>query len=87
MLFGEISYFVFPQHWKAIFEKYDTDGNGKISYHELKAMIRGSSYNNDIPSRVVRMIMHKADLNDSGNLEYPEFIAMVCSPRMYFLVF
>ncbi|OXU25961.1 rhomboid-related protein 3 isoform X2 [Nasonia vitripennis] len=65
-------------HWKAIFEKYDSDGDGKISYHELKAMIRGSSsYTNDIPSRVVRMIMHKADLDDSGYLEYPEFIAMI----------
>ncbi|KAJ8675416.1 hypothetical protein QAD02_011202 [Eretmocerus hayati] len=65
-------------HWKGIFEKYDVDGDGKISYSELKAMIRGSSTNtNDIPNRVVRMIMHKADLNDSGYLEYPEFIAMI----------
>ncbi|XP_012272041.1 protein rhomboid isoform X2 [Orussus abietinus] len=64
-------------HWKSIFEKYDLDGDGKISYHELKAMIRGSTYTNDIPTRVVRMIMHKADLDDSGYLEYPEFIAMI----------
>ncbi|KAG8035493.1 hypothetical protein G9C98_006939 [Cotesia typhae] len=64
-------------HWKGIFEKYDLDGDGKISYHELKEMIRGSSYNDDIPPRVVRIIMQKADLNDSGFLEYPEFIAMI----------
>lgn len=65
------------QHWKGIFEKYDLDGDGKISYNELKAMIRDSSFNDDIPPRVVRIIMHKADLNESGYLEYPEFIAMV----------
>uniref|UniRef100_A0ABD2WT52 EF-hand domain-containing protein n=1 Tax=Trichogramma kaykai TaxID=54128 RepID=A0ABD2WT52_9HYME len=64
-------------HWKCIFEKYDVDGDGKISFQELKTMIRGSSYSNDIPNRVVRMIMRKADLNDSGYLEYPEFIAMI----------
>ncbi|XP_012252365.1 rhomboid-related protein 3 isoform X1 [Athalia rosae] len=64
-------------HWKSIFEKYDLDGDGKISYHELRAMIRGSSFNNDIPTRVVRMIMHAADLDDSGYLDYPEFIAMI----------
>ncbi|XP_034945072.1 rhomboid-related protein 2 isoform X2 [Chelonus insularis] len=64
-------------HWKNIFEKYDLDGDGRISFHELKAMIRGSSYNDDIPPRVVRLIMQKADLNDSGYLEYPEFIAMI----------
>ena len=40
-------------------------------------MIRSSSYSNDIPTRVVHIIMHKADLDDSGYLDYPEFIAMV----------
>ncbi|XP_015515806.1 rhomboid-related protein 2 isoform X2 [Neodiprion pinetum] len=64
-------------HWKSIFEKYDLDGDGKISYHELRAMIRGSAYTNDIPTRVVKMIMHEADLDDSGYLDYPEFIAMI----------
>ncbi|XP_043485829.1 rhomboid-related protein 2-like isoform X2 [Polistes fuscatus] len=64
-------------HWKGIFEKYDLDGDGKISYQELKAMIRGSAYTNDIPANVVHIIMRKADLDDSGYLEYPEFIAMI----------
>lgn len=65
------------QHWKAIFEKYDLDGDGKISLQELKAMIRGPEFQNDIPANVIRTIMHKADLDESGYLEYPEFIAMV----------
>ncbi|XP_011501874.1 PREDICTED: rhomboid-related protein 3 isoform X2 [Ceratosolen solmsi marchali] len=65
-------------HWKAIFEKYDADSDGKISYQELKVMIRNSSiYTNDIPSRVIQMILHKADLDNSGFLEYPEFITMI----------
>ncbi|XP_011871468.1 PREDICTED: protein rhomboid isoform X3 [Vollenhovia emeryi] len=64
-------------HWKAIFEKYDLDGDGKISLQELKAMIRGPDFSKDIPVGVVRTIMHKADLDESGYLEYPEFIAMI----------
>ncbi|XP_076667798.1 rhomboid-4 isoform X1 [Andrena cerasifolii] len=64
-------------HWKAIFEKYDLDGDGRITYQELKAMIHTSGYSNDIPTRVVHTIMHKADLDDSGYLDYPEFIAMI----------
>ncbi|XP_017885206.1 rhomboid-related protein 2-like isoform X2 [Ceratina calcarata] len=64
-------------HWKSIFVKYDLDRDGKISYQELRAMIRSSAYSNDIPARVVRIIMHKADLDDSGYLDYPEFIAMI----------
>ncbi|XP_014487144.1 PREDICTED: rhomboid-related protein 3-like isoform X3 [Dinoponera quadriceps] len=64
-------------HWKAIFERYDLDGDGKISLQELKEMIRGPDFSNDIPAGVVRTIMRKADLDDSGYLEYPEFIAMI----------
>lgn len=55
----------------------DLDGDGRITYQELKAMIHSSTYSNDIPTRVVHTIMHKADLDDSGYLDYPEFIAMV----------
>ncbi|XP_032671526.1 rhomboid-related protein 3 isoform X3 [Odontomachus brunneus] len=64
-------------HWKAIFERYDLDGDGKISLQELREMIRGPDFSNDIPAGVVRTIMRKADLDDSGYLEYPEFIAMI----------
>lgn len=71
------------QHWKAIFEKYDLDGDGKISLQELKAMIRGPDFSKDIPAGVVRTIMRKADLDDSGYLEYPEFIAMVSVFRFF----
>ncbi|CAL1683163.1 unnamed protein product [Lasius platythorax] len=64
-------------HWKAIFEKYDLDGDGKISLQELKAMVCGVEFCNDVPPEVIRTIMRKADLDDSGYLEYPEFIAMI----------
>ncbi|KAG5346264.1 RHOM protein, partial [Acromyrmex charruanus] len=40
-------------------------------------MIRGPEFSKDIPAGVVRTIMHKADLDESGYLEYPEFIAMI----------
>lgn len=70
-------FFLILQHWKAIFEKYDLDGDGKISLQELKAMICGPEFCNDIPTGVIRTIMRKADLDQSGYLEYPEFIAMV----------
>lgn len=40
-------------------------------------MVCGAEFCNDIPTGVIRKIMRKADLDDSGYLEYPEFIAMV----------
>ncbi|XP_011313673.1 rhomboid-related protein 2-like [Fopius arisanus] len=64
-------------HWKGIFDKYDLDGDGKISYNELKEMLKESSYENDIPPSVVKMILQKADPDRSGYLVYPEFLAMI----------
>jgi len=49
-------------------------------------MIRGPDFSKDIPAGVVRTIMHKADLDESGYLEYPEFIAMV-SQRSFDSIF
>lgn len=40
-------------------------------------MIHGPDFSKDVPAGVVRTIMRKADLDESGYLEYPEFIAMV----------
>ncbi|XP_053989597.1 rhomboid-related protein 3 isoform X1 [Hylaeus volcanicus] len=64
-------------HWRNIFNRFDSDGDGKISYQELRTMIRLSEYSHDIPDRVVQRIMHKADLDASGYLSYEEFIAMI----------
>lgn len=40
-------------------------------------MVCGPEFCNDIPAKVIHTIMRKADLDESGYLEYPEFIAMV----------
>ena len=66
------------QYWKSVFDKYDLDGDGRITHQELKAMLQNSSCANDIPSKTIREILEKADLDGSGFLDYPEFIAMVC---------
>lgn len=49
-------------------------------------MIRGPDFSKDIPAGVVRTIMLKADLDESGYLEYPEFIAMVSVFRFFKLL-
>jgi len=50
-------------------------------------MIRGPDFSKDIPAGVVRTIMHKADLDESGYLEYPEFIAMVRFLRILEIIY
>ncbi|XP_063989164.1 rhomboid-related protein 1-like isoform X2 [Diachasmimorpha longicaudata] len=57
--------------------EYDLNGDGKISYIELKAMTRDSDATDDISPTVMRLTMHKADVDESGYLDYPEFMSMV----------
>ncbi|GLG99130.1 hypothetical protein R5R35_012168 [Gryllus longicercus] len=64
-------------HWQEIFRKYDLDNDGRISLTELRAMILSESYENDIPEHTVRMIMQKADEDQSGYLDMREFEKMV----------
>ncbi|XP_015114466.1 rhomboid-related protein 2-like [Diachasma alloeum] len=64
-------------NWKRIFQEYDLNGDGKISYIELKTMVRDSGGSDDISPSVMRLTMHKADVDESGYLEYPEFMAMI----------
>ncbi|GLG99127.1 Rhomboid-like protein, partial [Gryllus bimaculatus] len=66
-------------HWQEIFRKYDLDNDGRISLTELRAMILSESYENDIPEHTVRMIMQKADEDQSGYLDMREFEKMMAS--------
>ncbi|XP_077299637.1 rhomboid-4 isoform X2 [Arctopsyche grandis] len=64
-------------HWREIFNKYDVDQNGRISLRELRTLIDSGGCGTDIPRHVVKAILKKADLDNSGHLDLEEFIIMV----------
>ncbi|XP_046980109.1 rhomboid-related protein 2-like [Schistocerca americana] len=64
-------------HWRAVFNKYDLDNDGRISFSELKNIINSESYEKDIPDSAVREIMRRADQDQSGYLEWNEFEKLV----------
>jgi Ca2+-binding EF-hand superfamily protein len=70
------------QRWQLIFNKYDEDGDGRISLEELSRAIRSESYTNDIPEHAVQRILKRADEDASGWIEYLEFRKMVCNDFM-----
>jgi len=63
--------------WQLIFNKYDEDGDGRISLAELRRAIRSDAYTKDIPEHTVRRILKRADEDASGYIEYPEFLKMI----------
>ncbi|CAG9558973.1 unnamed protein product [Danaus chrysippus] len=69
-------------YWRRIFNKYDRDNDGRISYVELKAIIESREYDHDLPDNVVEKIMALADRDNSGYLDFAEFVAMMKNPEL-----
>ncbi|KAJ8711215.1 hypothetical protein PYW07_008457 [Mythimna separata] len=69
-------------YWRRIFEKYDKDKDGRISYVELKEIINSREYEHDLPDNVVDKIMGLADRDNSGYLDFNEFVAMMQNPDL-----
>lgn len=62
------------QHWESIFDKFDTNHDGKISYKELRKNLK--KIDHDIPSNTVRKILKKGDTDENGYLDLNEFLAI-----------
>ncbi|XP_030040174.1 rhomboid-related protein 2 isoform X4 [Manduca sexta] len=69
-------------YWRRIFNKYDRDNDGRISYVELKGIIESREYDQDLPDNVVDKIMVLADSDNSGYLDFAEFVAMMHNPDL-----
>ncbi|CAH2986435.1 unnamed protein product [Chilo suppressalis] len=69
-------------YWRRIFNKYDKDNDGKISYVELKHIIESREYEHDLPDNVVDKIMNLADRDNSGYLDFNEFVDMMHHPDL-----
>ncbi|XP_050353365.1 rhomboid-related protein 2 isoform X3 [Nymphalis io] len=69
-------------YWRRIFNKYDKDNDGRISYVELKGIIESREYDHDLPDNVVDKIMSLADRDNSGYLDFAEFVEMMHNPDL-----
>ncbi|EEB13444.1 conserved hypothetical protein [Pediculus humanus corporis] len=77
-----LSYLIMLQKlpkWVEIFNKFDKNRDGKISFKELKKRIK--EYNSEIPASTIRSILKKADTDEDGVLDLNEFLALVKSSR------
>ncbi|TVU42474.1 hypothetical protein EJB05_08881, partial [Eragrostis curvula] len=58
---------------KEMFQTMDTDNSGAITYDELKAGLK--KYGSTLKDTEIRDLMDAADINNSGTIDYIEFIA------------
>ncbi|CAN0900757.1 Calcium-dependent protein kinase 30 [Linum grandiflorum] len=57
-----------------MFTLMDTDGDGKITYEELKAGLR--KVGSQLAEPEIKMLMEVADVDGNGTLDYGEFVAV-----------
>lgn len=68
------------RQWRAIFNKYDSDGDGLIPLAKFKTILhegRSPELNTDLPKEVIEEILQRADWDNDENLSYEEFLRMV----------
>ncbi|KAG5679868.1 hypothetical protein PVAND_009405 [Polypedilum vanderplanki] len=59
---------------RAAFKVFDKDNNGFVSFDELKYIL--TSFGEKLTDEEVQDILHEADKDRNGKLDYEEFIAM-----------
>jgi centrin-3 len=60
------------QEIKEAFDLFDTDKSGSIDYHELKVAMRALGF--DVRKTEVLKLMKDYDRNDTGQIEYADFV-------------
>ena len=60
---------------RLVFNKFDTDGSGAVSIDEMQQMIK--SLNIDLPPDQLKKLMAEADPDNSGQIEYEEFVTVL----------
>ncbi len=58
---------------RRVFNSFDKDGNGKIDKYELQAAFK--EMGKHFPPKEIERMIKIADKDNSGTLEYEEFIA------------
>jgi len=69
--------------WAAVFAKVDSSGDGSLSCHEFRKMVRGELLvgQNDMREKELIMVFEHIDVDGGGEIEAEEFIDFVNSGR------
>lgn len=69
-------------YMRYLFNKYDTNKDGKLSLKELVGIINSKKYERDIPPCAIKNIFNLSDTDKNGEIDFNEFVAMVNDPEL-----
>ncbi|XP_066144382.1 rhomboid-related protein 2-like isoform X2 [Euwallacea fornicatus] len=66
------------EYYASIFQRYDTDHNGKIDAKELAALLREDS---EVSDKIIRKLISYSDTDNDGKIDVHEFTAMILDKK------
>jgi len=62
---------------RSAFNIFDRDGNGKISMAELRQLLSEEGVADSLGAQTAEQVMKEVDKNGDGEIDFPEFMAMM----------
>ena len=73
-MFSQLRNLEYEENIRAAFEQLDADGNGYITRDEIMNAMKP---NHVLTEEEIDHIVDEVDVNGDGNIDYPEFLAMI----------
>jgi calcium-dependent protein kinase len=65
------------ENLRAAFQMFDTDGSGKIDAKEVKTLLEGDEFKDQISKDLMDKVISEVDVNGDGEIDFEEFLAMM----------
>jgi calcium-dependent protein kinase len=69
--------FTREENLRTAFAMFDKDNSGKIDTEEIKALLEGDEYKDQIDKEQIMKAIKDVDENGDGEIDYEEFLAMM----------
>ena len=56
---------------------FDTDGSGKIDAGEIKQLLEGEEFKDQIDQEQFAKVIDEVDMNGDGEIDFEEFLSMM----------
>jgi len=65
------------ENLRTAFQMFDTDNSGKIDAAEIKNLLEGDDFKDQINKDALNRIISEVDVNGDGEIDFEEFLQMM----------
>ena len=69
--------FMREENLRTAFQMFDTDNSGKIDASEVKTLLEGEDFKDQISKEQLNRIIKEVDANGDGEIDFEEFLSMM----------